>query len=80
MLNVFRRRGWRDSGAALAIVRALENANGELSVRAASMHTPDDFLVRNALKRRDVEDALRELSGSSAACRNEAEASPPGDR
>jgi len=62
MLNAFRKRGWRDSGAALSIVQALEDANGTLSVRSAARHTPDDFLIRNDLKRRDVEQVLRELS------------------
>jgi DNA-directed RNA polymerase specialized sigma24 family protein len=62
MIDAFRRRGWRDSGAALAIVQALEDADGTLPVRIAARHTPPDFLARNELRRRDVEDVLRELS------------------
>jgi hypothetical protein len=61
MLNAFRRRGWRDSGAALAIVQALEDADGTLPVSVAARHTPNEFLVRNELRRSDVEAALREL-------------------
>ena len=51
MLDAFRRRGWRDAGAALAIVNALEDADGELTFRAAVKEIPDEFLARNALKR-----------------------------
>jgi hypothetical protein len=67
ILNAFGRRGWRDSGAALAIVHALEDAGGELPIGVAARQTPDGFLARNDLRRRDVEDLLRELSSTDTA-------------
>jgi hypothetical protein len=67
LLTAFRHRGWRDYGAALAIVRALENADGSLPIVAAARHVPSDFLARNSVRRRDVEVLLRELSIRYAA-------------
>lgn len=61
MLDTFRRRGWRDTGAALAIVNALEDSDGAMTFRAAVKQVPDEFLARNELKRVDVEEALRDL-------------------
>jgi predicted component of type VI protein secretion system len=66
LLDLFRARGWRDHGAALAVVRALEEAGGVLSVSAAVRAMPSIFFARNALRRADAERALSELVSSHA--------------
>lgn len=66
LLDLIRDHGWRDHGAALAVVRAVEDAGGVISISAAVRAMPKIFLARNDLRRMDVERALSELVSSQA--------------
>ncbi len=56
LLRLFHDRGWRDDGAALAIVRALPTTPS-----AAARRVPGDFYARNGATRADVRALLETL-------------------
>jgi hypothetical protein len=63
LLTEFRYRGWKDSGnVALAIVRALEAADGALPITRAAKAAPDEFLTQNEIRRRELEQMFEQLA------------------
>lgn len=62
LLTEFRTRGWRDPGdAALLVIRQIEKRPGITPERAAAA-APAAFFDVNNLRRRDLADALVEIS------------------
>jgi hypothetical protein len=63
VLSAFRDRGWRDQGgAALRAVQALTSAGAGLSPAGLAGAMPDEFLLRNNLKKADVRRVFEELA------------------
>lgn len=67
-LDAFENRGWRDPGStALELVRALESREGgKASWRTLARLVPSEFLARNDVKRRELEEFFQDLICSSA--------------
>jgi hypothetical protein len=63
MLTVFRDQGWHDSdGAALLVVRGVEQARGGLTPPRAAALAPAEFLARNRITRARLRDVLALLA------------------
>lgn len=65
LITEFRRRGWRETGgAAVAIVRALEEARAAVPPHRAAAVVAAEFLAMNQTSRTEVEEFLTRLAAS----------------
>lgn len=68
VLSAFRDRGWRDEGgAALSAVQALAVAGAGLTPARLAAATPDEFLLRNNLRKADVKRVFEDLAPDPVA-------------
>jgi hypothetical protein len=63
LVREFHYRGWRDDGqSAVAMVQVLLDCDGVAPVRTVAAAAPRDFLVRNGVRRADLQNLLRRLA------------------